>query len=139
MTPEKKAAKIEFYHTHALIFSQAQVVVNKYFSHNSHWWSCVGYQKRYHNIHWQDWIFQFFTMVCLIFHTSIITNRESWRITTKLYLENLSIFLKNQTYAHVRTTPPSLPSLFGNSQTPYDKRRRVYSDWLVYLGSWLSR
>ena len=33
-------------------------------------------------------------MVCLIFHTEITINRKNWRITTKLHLENLKIFLK---------------------------------------------
>ena len=50
------------------------------------------------------WILQFFTMVCLIFHTVIIINRKTWRITTKLHFENLSVFLKKQTYAHARPT-----------------------------------
>ena len=62
---------------------------------------------------WQDWILQFFTMVCLIFHTVIIINRKNWRITTKLHFGNISIFLKKQTYAHARTTP--LPPLVNTT------------------------
>ena len=107
MTPEKNVAKIELYHILALIFSQPQEVVNKYFSDNPHWWSCVGWRKRSHSIHWQDWMFQFFTMFCLIFHTVIIINRKNWRITIKLHFENLSIFFKKRTYIHARTLPPS--------------------------------
>ena len=103
--PRKRVAKIELYHTLTLIFSQPQDVANKYFPHISHWWSCVGWRKRSHSIHWQDWILLFFTMVCLIFHTVIIINRKTWRITTKLHFENLSVFLKKQTYAHARPTP----------------------------------
>ena len=45
-------------------------------------------------------------MVCLIFHTAIITNKKNWRITIKLHLENLSIFLKKRTYPHARTPLP---------------------------------
>ena len=83
-----------------LIFSQPLEVVKKYFSHNPHWWSCVGWQKRSHSIHWQDWMLQFFTMVCLMFYTVNIINRKNWRIITQLHFENLSIFLKK---ANVRT------------------------------------
>ena len=111
--PRKRVAEIELYHTLTLIFSQPQEFVNKYFSHNPHWWSCVGWPKRSHRIHWQDWILQFFTMVCLIFHTVIIINRKNWRITTKLHFGNISIFLKKQTYAHARTTPPPSPSKYN--------------------------
>ena len=147
MTPEKNVAKIELYHTLALIFSQPEEVVNKYFSHNPHWWSCVCWWSRSHSIHWQDWIFQFFTMVCLVFHTVIIINRKNWRITTKLPFENLSIFFKSQTHAHARTTyfpSPSkynlldteLNSLFGGQtgyfiglerHTKYIKTKRIQS------------
>ena len=91
MTPEKRVAEIELYHTLTLIFSQPQEFVNKYFSHNPHWWSCVGWRKRSHRIHWQDWILQFFTMVCLIFHTVIIINRKKWRITINFILK-ISVF-----------------------------------------------
>ena len=89
MTPEKKVAQIELYHTLTLIFNQPQEAVNKYFPHNPHWWSCVGWRKQSHGIHWQDWILQFFMMVCLIFHTAIIINTKNWRKTTKLHFENL--------------------------------------------------
>ena len=73
---KKKVAEIELYHTLTLIFSQPQQVVNKYFSHKPHWWSCVGWRKQSHSIHWQDIILQVFTMVCLIFHTVIIINKK---------------------------------------------------------------
>ena len=120
MTPEKKkVAEIELYHTLTLIFSQPQQVVNKYFSHKPHWWSCVGWPKQSHSIHWQDIILQVFTMVCLIFHTVIKINRKKWRITTKLHFENLSNFLKKQTYAHARIPPPppSSPPVNTTSDT----------------------
>ena len=45
-------------------------------------------------------------MICLIFHTAIIINRKSWRITIKLHFENLSIFFIKRTYTHARTPPP---------------------------------
>ena len=61
------------------------------------------------------WILQFFTMVCLIFHTVIIINRKNWRITTKLHFENLIIFLKKQTHAYARTPTP-LPQLIPPSR-----------------------
>ena len=52
------------------------------------------------------WILQFFTMVCLIFHTVIIINRKNWRITIKLHFENLSVFFLKRTYTHARTPLP---------------------------------
>ena len=112
MTPEKEVAKIELYHTLALIFSQPQKVVNKYCSHNPHWWSCVSWRKRLHGIHWQGWILQFFTMVCLLFHTVTIINRKNWRITSKVHFENLSIFLKKRIY-HILGPPPPSPSKYN--------------------------
>ena len=106
MTPEKNLAETELYRTLTLIFSQPSRGC-KYFSYNPHWWSCVGWRKRSHSIHWQDWILLFFTMVCLIFHTVIIINRKNCRITTKLHFENLSIFLKKKAYTHARSSPPT--------------------------------
>ena len=58
--------------------------------------------------------------ICLIFHTAIIINRKTWRITIKLHFENLSILFKKQTYTHARTPP--LPvrfcSLFNDPSSP---------------------
>ena len=72
--------------------------------HNAHWWSCVGWRKQSHVIHWQYWILQSFMMVCLIFHTTIIINRKNWGINVKLHFENLSIFFSECTHM---LEPPS--------------------------------
>ena len=48
-------------------------------------------------------------MVCLIFHTTIIINRKNWRITIKLYFENLSIFKRT----HMLGPPSTCALLFA--------------------------
>ena len=79
--------------------------------HNAHWWSCVGWRKQSHVIHWQYWILQSFMMVCLIFHTTIIINRKNWGINVKLHFENLSIFFSERTHMLEPPHPPPLPRL----------------------------
>ena len=65
----------------------------------------------------------------LIFHTAIIINRKNWRITIKLYLENLSIFFfKKWTYTHARTPPPLVLFVFVRfSMTPPLLNERTFS------------
>ena len=87
-----------------------------------------SWRKRSHVINWQDWMLQFFMMVCLTFHTAIIINRKNWRINIKLHFENLSIFFfKKRTYTHDRTFPPhvSFCSLL-NDPPPRSPPLRTY-------------
>ena len=71
-----------------------------------------GWRKRSCAIQWQDWILSSFMTLCLIFHTAILINRKKWRITIKLYFENLSIFLKKRAYTHARAKTPPPPVCF---------------------------
>ena len=64
-------------------------------------------------------------MVCLIFHTAIIINSKNWRITVKLYFENLSIFFRK---ANLHTCSPSPCSfLFAFQWSPSP------SQWTYFL------
>ena len=117
LTPEKKVAYIELYHTLTLIFSQPQEVVNKYFWHNPHCDLVNAGKKRSHAIHWQDWILYSFMMLRLIFHTASIINRKNWRITTKLHFENISIFFLKSERTHM-LGPPSPCSFLFTFQGP---------------------
>ena len=65
-------------------------------------------------------------MVCLIFHTVIIINWKNWKITAKLYFENLSIFLIK---ANVHTCQDSLSPcsfLFAFQGPPPSPTQRTY-------------
>ena len=66
-------------------------------------------------------------MVCLIFHTEIIISKKNWRITIKLYLENLSIFFKKSEYTQILGPPPPFRfcSLF-NDLLPLPLNERTF-------------
>ena len=70
-------------------------------------------------------------MVCLIFHTAIITNRKNWRITMKLHFENLSIFfLKSERTQMLGPSPSPCSFLFAFQWLPPSlPSTKVFSEW----------